>query len=100
MNHRQIEPLTLYTPNRFCKGLKNIYRDFFFHFTTVKIIATNLRCIVKPQIVSDPPKPTVTLKLPEPEIGSEKTVAEKKEANRRKNKVQIKPGNKHRGVFL
>ncbi|XP_033337735.2 mitochondrial ribosomal protein L53 [Megalopta genalis] len=38
-------------------------RDFFFHITTPKIIATNPRCIVKPEIVSDLSDPVVTFKL-------------------------------------
>ncbi|XP_076299266.1 mitochondrial ribosomal protein L53 [Lasioglossum baleicum] len=38
-------------------------RDFFFHITTPKIIATNPRCLVKPEIVSDLSDPVVTFKL-------------------------------------
>ncbi|KOC58578.1 39S ribosomal protein L53, mitochondrial [Habropoda laboriosa] len=38
-------------------------RDFFFHITTPKIIATNPRCIVKPQIASDLSEPVVTFNL-------------------------------------
>ncbi|XP_078043220.1 mitochondrial ribosomal protein L53 [Augochlora pura] len=38
-------------------------RDFFFHITTPKIIATNPRCVVKPEIVSDLSDPVVTFKL-------------------------------------
>ncbi|XP_076678945.1 mitochondrial ribosomal protein L53 [Andrena cerasifolii] len=105
-------------------------RDFFFHITTPKIIATNPRCIVKPKIVSDRSEPEVTVKLlsgdnvvfksanltslnilqlynkhitplsaSEPETGSETALADKKK-KKRKNKHKIKPGSKHRGVYL
>lgn len=42
-----------------------IYRDFLFHITTPKIIATNPRCIVKPCIVSDLSEPVITFNLSE-----------------------------------
>ncbi|XP_003695071.1 39S ribosomal protein L53, mitochondrial [Apis florea] len=38
-------------------------RDFLFHITTPKIIATNPRCIVKPCIVSDLSEPIITFNL-------------------------------------
>ncbi|XP_029039655.1 39S ribosomal protein L53, mitochondrial isoform X2 [Osmia bicornis bicornis] len=38
-------------------------RDFFFHITCQKIIATNPRCVVKPQIVSDLSEPIIKFKL-------------------------------------
>lgn len=38
-------------------------RDFFFHITRKKTVATNPRCNIKPQIVSDLSEPVITFKL-------------------------------------
>ncbi|XP_076765534.1 mitochondrial ribosomal protein L53 [Xylocopa sonorina] len=102
-------------------------RDFLFHITTPKIIATNPRCNVKLQIASDLSEPIVTFNLSsgdkivcksenltslnilelcnkhitslvpkevDPELES------KLQTKRKKGRIIIKPGSKHRGVFL
>lgn len=104
-------------------------RDFLFHITTPKIIATNPKCNIKPVIISDLSEPVVTFNLlsgdriicksenltslnllelynkhitplapveAEPDV---KTPLVKKKRST-KNRIIIKPGSKHRGLFL
>ncbi|XP_026671438.1 39S ribosomal protein L53, mitochondrial isoform X2 [Ceratina calcarata] len=103
-------------------------RGFLFHITTPKIIATNPRCTVKPEIRSDLSEPVVTFNLPgdriickagnltslnllelynkhitplapvEVETDVKVPLVVKKKST--KNRIRIKPGSKRRGVIL
>ncbi|CAK9813093.1 39S ribosomal protein L53, mitochondrial [Anthophora plagiata] len=104
-------------------------RDFLFHITTPNIIATNPRCIIKPQITSDLSAPVITFNLlsgkkvvckaahltslnilelynkhitPLSSSKSETTSGTEIEEKpkRKKRRTIIKPGSKRRGVFL
>ncbi|CAK9820125.1 39S ribosomal protein L53, mitochondrial [Anthophora quadrimaculata] len=104
-------------------------RDFLFHITTPNIIATNPRCIIKPQIASDLSEPVITFNLlsgkkvvckathltslnilelynkhitPLSSSESETTSGTKiqEKPKKKKGRIIIKPGSKHRGVFL
>ncbi|CAL7950238.1 unnamed protein product [Xylocopa violacea] len=104
-------------------------RDFFFHITTPKIVATNPRCNIKPQIASDLSEPVITFNLLSgdkivckggnltslnilelcnkhitplalKESESELESDELIKKKRSKRRIKIKPGSKRRGVFL
>ncbi|XP_076246692.1 mitochondrial ribosomal protein L53 [Calliopsis andreniformis] len=105
-------------------------RDFFFHITTPKIIATNPRCIVKPKIVSDLSEPEITVKLLSgdnivfksshltclnilelynkhitPLSTSEskadsENIGEEEKKPKKRRRLRIRPGGKRKGVFL
>lgn len=38
-------------------------RDFLFHISSPKVVATNPRCLIKPQVLSDNSGPVVTFNL-------------------------------------
>ncbi|KZC11541.1 PREDICTED: 39S ribosomal protein L53, mitochondrial [Dufourea novaeangliae] len=104
-------------------------RDFFFHITTPKIIATNPRCSVKPQIVSDLSEPLVTFKLlsgdsvvikstnltslnilelynkhitplSPPDPETESEIPAEEKKKKKRGKLRLKRWSKNRGVFL